>query len=322
MLNKLLTLILAVVLVPAAQADGRTAAHNLFSNLGRSRASLSVNEATALVAPTLVRGMYSISNPQGHFIGFTNELGTLFGDLRGLSVVPTNGGPVRRVGLDEIGDLRQEVVDAIDYDKLVRLSYGDGGGRRILVFSALDCPLCRAFEESMRRMGGEANTTFFVVPSSLMSSAQGGRPTWDAAARIWCAEDAGASWRAYWATRTVPQPRQCRFDGRTAELAAQQLREILQAVGISVSGTPQFVREDGQLVRNNPAMDAAYLANTFGAAGAPQVAQHQARWLTAVVDTSFQPQPIGTGQAAPQQQNHPASHKSGLSALKGLLGSR
>lgn len=268
-----------------AFADGHSAVHNLFSNLTRARASLNVDEASVRVSPTLVRGVYSLANPQGGFIGFTNESGTLFGDYRGLNVVSTSGARPRPLNPAENAEVRAEVVAAIDYDKLPKLSFGNGGGRRLLMFSAVDCPACKVFEDGMRRNAAGLNSTIYVVPSSLQPISQGGSKSWQTVSRLWCADDAGTAWRSFWATRDVPQSRQCQFaEPRAAEASEQQLKEILRAVGVKVDGTPQIVREDGSLIADVPNLSPSYVSATFGPAGVPQPSMKPMRWLTASVD--------------------------------------
>ncbi len=325
--TKAIGLLLAALASSSVLADGRSAAHNLFSNLARARASIGVNEATTLVGPTLVKGIYSLTNQQGRFVGFTNEAGTLFGDSRGFNFVAPNGSQPRPLNLGEIADLRGEVVAAIDIDKLPKITHGDGGGRRLVMFSAVDCPFCKVFEDNMRKQAADLNSTLYVVPSSLQKINQGGAQQWQAVSRIWCADDAGAAWQGFWASRTIPQPRQCRFaDPRVAELAEQQLRDVLMAVGVRVVGTPQFVREDGTIIVNKTEMNSAYIASTFGPAGAPQPNTKPVRWLTASADDSFQMQPVG-GQPVyqqpapqqPQQQKQQFGINDALN-LKKLLG--
>jgi hypothetical protein len=299
---------LAAIVSTPAWADGRSAAHNLFTNLTRAQASLSVNEANAQVGPTLVRGVYVLMNQQGRFVGFTNEAGTLFGDSRGFNVVSPNGAQPRPLALDETNDLRAEVMSAIDYDKLPKMVYGNGGGRSLLLFSAIDCPYCKKAEEGLQKSSGRIDTTLYVVPSSLQKIAEGGLQQWQIVSRIWCGNDPAVAWHAYWSSHTVPPVRSCPFsDPRAAEAAAEFLRGILQAVGARGSGVPAFVREDGQNLQANPSLA------TLGPAGVPQPSSKPSRWLTASADDSFQTQPVG-GQ--PQQ---PRQTKFGIQDLKKLF---
>jgi hypothetical protein len=291
----LLGFLLAVLAAGTAFADGRSAAHNLFVNLARAHASLSVNETTALVSPTLVKGIYSLSNQQRQFVGFTNESGTIFGDFRGFNVVPSNGAQPHPMPLDQVNDLREEVIASIDYDKLPKVTHGNGGGRRLVMFSAVDCPPCKVFESSMSKYDAGLDSTFYVVPSSLQKINQGGFRQWQAVSRIWCADDPGAAWQMYWDTHSIPQARQCRFaDPRIAEMAAQQLSEILRAVGVSVTGTPKIVREDGTLIRIEADMDSGFILTSFGPSSAPPPRNLKPmHWLTASADDNFQTQSVG-----------------------------
>lgn len=283
--GKVASFILAVLAPNLVFADGQSAVHNLFSNLARSQARLNVTEATAVATPTLVRGIYRMSSQQGIFVGYINESGTLFGDYRGLNVVPTNGARLRALSASESAEVRAEVVAAIEYEKLPKLVYGDGGNRRLLIFSAVDCPSCKMFEDSMRRYGGSLNSTFYVVPASLQPIAQGGGKAWQTVSRIWCATDAGVAWKSFWANRSVPQARQCQFaEPSDAEAADQQLKEILRSVGIQIDGTPQIVREDGSFIADVPNLSPAYVAATFGPTGAPRQKNGSVRWLSAGAD--------------------------------------
>ncbi|WP_084267471.1 thioredoxin fold domain-containing protein [Azohydromonas lata] len=267
--------------VGSALADGRSAVHNLFSNLARSNANLGVTETSAVASPTLVRGIYRMTNQQGVFVGYINESGTLFGDYRGLNVVPNNGARLRALTATESAEVRAEVLAAIEYEKLPKLTYGDGGNRRLLIFSAVDCPSCKVFEDGMRKYGANLNSTFYVVPASLQPIAQGGGKAWQTVSRIWCASDAGAAWKSFWSTRSVPQARQCQFtEPSVAESADQQLKEILRSVGIQVNGTPQIVLEDGSFIADVPNLSPAYVAATFGSFGARQQVTGSVRWLS------------------------------------------
>ena len=282
MLSKFLIAIAGVFFAMSASADGQSAARKLFANLDKAKASLSINGANAVVSPTLVKGIYSLSSQQGRFVGFTNEAGTLFGDSRGFTAVGLNGEQPRPLNPSEVHDLRSEVMAAINYDRLPRIVYGDGGGRRLVLFSAVDCSFCKIFEDTMGKQSAGLNSTFFVVPASLQKIAHGGDKGWQVVSRIWCAKDAGAAWQGFWATRTVPsQAGQCSFNApAVAEVAVQQLRDILQAVAVRVTSTPQVVREDGTVIANKPAMSTQYVVSTFGPLGPqPANAKPASIWL-------------------------------------------
>lgn len=264
-----------------AHADAPSASHSFFSNLARAGSALSVNEQTAKIEPTLVRGMYAMYDGGGRFVGYINEPGTLFGDFRGLSVISGTAVKARPMTPDEVLDLRAEVMNGIDYDKLIKVSYGDGGGRRQLVFSAVDCGYCKKFEQAMASNGDKLNTTFYVVPSSLRPYNNGGAAAWQTVSSIWCADDKTAAWKAYWSTLKAPAQRQCALDPQAAARAQHQLEEILGVTGVNITATPTFVREDGSMLHNKANMDLAYMNQTFGREAAPPVKVKAQQWLVA-----------------------------------------
>lgn len=263
-------LVLALGSAQAALADGGSAIHSLFSNLAKAKAGLgAVNEGNAQAQPTLVKGIYAIRSAQGQFVGYTNDAGTLFGDSRGFSVVSVDGAPPRRMNAAEVAELRQDVVSHVDYDKLIKVSYGDGGGRRLLMFSAVDCVHCKAFEESIARVKSQVSTTFFVIPASLNPDPQS--QGWQVVSRIWCSEDKSGAWLAYWNRHAVPAAAaQCEFQPRVAPRAYNDLISVFKAVGVRVVGTPNVVREDGAIVPTRDRFDAATAQALFGEQAAPR----------------------------------------------------
>lgn len=274
-------LLMAALASSPTWADGSSSAHNLFANLARANKSVGLNDSTAVVSSTWVRGMYAISNQQGAFVGYVNEAGTLLGDSRGFNVVSTSGAPPRPMTLDEVAELRAEVMNGIDYEKLVKVPYGDGGRRKIILFTSIDCPVCKNLEEAFQKHKNGMNTTFYVVPSSLQKISNGGLQAWQAVSRIWCAEDNGAAWTAFWASRALPQPRQCQFsEPRTAETAFGALTDILKSVNIKRNGVPAFIREDGVLLSKGSSEFEAL----FHPVAKPQINQKPARWLVASTD--------------------------------------
>lgn len=314
---------LGLILILASSmsfADGRLATRNLFKNLSTSGSNIGIAESGTQVSPTLVNGIYLLTNQQGRFIGFINEAGTLYGDSNGFMVIPTNGEQPRAMSPSEVADLRADVLASIDYNHLPKITYGDGGGRRLVMFSAIDCPACKFFEDSMQKFGGNMNTTIYVVPLSLRNIASGGLQQWQTVSRIWCAENSSTAWKDYWASKTIPQPRQCRFsDPQVAESSKQQLMDILKSIGIRVTATPQFVREDGYVINSKPDIDIAYMNSVFGSAGMPQVNTKPTRWLMAGSADGLQTQPVD-GQTTTQQSRQKIGINDALMNLKKMLG--
>lgn len=314
-----IALTLATLVSGAALADGRSATHNLFANMSRAGASISnFNENNVLVSPTLVKGMYALTDQQGRLVGYVNEAGTLYGDSRGFTVVSINGAQPRPLAPAEAKDLRFEIMSAIDYDKLPKITHGNGGGRQVLMFSAVDCPYCKTLEDNMRKESGGLNSTIYVVPSSLQNLAQGGLQQWQTVSRIWCAENAGPAWQAFWASHAVPQQRQCAFaDPQIAQRAGRQLKDMLKAVGTDVYGTPVLIREDGVTLRIQNKMNAAEIVALLGPSGAPAPNNAEPRWL-ASVDNSFQAQAVN-GQPMVQQPGAQPAQQNGKVNLNEVL---
>ncbi|MGZ3241327.1 MAG: hypothetical protein ACXWJK_13645, partial [Burkholderiaceae bacterium] len=180
-----------------------------------------------------------------NFRAFINEAGTIFGTAAGWTRVAPN------VGLNpiEVAELRSELLANIDTDKLIKVQYGDGGGRRMILFSAVDCVHCQRFEHSVSKMAANLNTTFYVFPLSLqpMTTSQG-QVNWQTAATIWCSPQNSVAWLAYWKDPVPIGNQYCGLTGRQTAKAFDYLRGLLSSVGIKVQGTPEVVREDGKVM--------------------------------------------------------------------------
>ncbi len=279
MKKRLLIAVLAALASASALADGRSAAQSLFANLERAGQDIGASAANTFAAPTLVRGMYALSDPQGKFIGYANEAGTLFGDSRGFNGLAPGGSGFRPLTPPEAADLRREMVVNIDKGKLITTRYG-AGQKRLFMFSAIDCPACRKVEAQLAKAGAKENTTFLVVPSSLQSSEQ----QWQKVANIWCASDSERAWKTYWATGATPAAGACPVaDGKIAERVSSHLWGMLKGAGLALHGTPAYVREDGLLL-------------TKETLDLPAQPAKPAYWL-AGADTGgaddFLPQPVG-----------------------------
>jgi len=291
------------MLAPPAQADGRSATHNLLANMARANRSLGITENNSRAVPTLVRGMYILNDSKGDFVGIINEAGTIYGDAQGFQVFTTNGSPPRKMNSEELSDLRLEVMGAIEYDKLIKVTYGDGGGRKQVLFSAVDCSFCQRFEQEFSKNGRGVNTTFYVLPSSLQELKGAGAAKWQTASRLWCAENGAAAWKKYWSTLDAAPGRTCEFDPKSAEQSGLNLKRILAGVGARVHGTPSILREDGSILNNEVNMDFAYMNKAFGSDGLPKLAAaKQPQWLVAAADNAGDAQQPAAAQTGEQQQ--------------------
>ncbi len=229
----------------AALADGPMAARSLYANLALAGKKLKVSEQDALVARTLVRGMYRVEDAKGEFVTFVNEDGTLYGDRHGLYAFPKQGAAPRRMAGEQLAAFRLEVVNAVDRDLLILSVHGNGGNREsTLLFSGKDCPACHTLEKDLEQT--RYNGMFYIVPSPRTTVEGEDLEEWQSVAKVWCAKDRGRAWRDYMANKPVPTAKPCAFsDAGVAQKAWLNLYSILRNTGLTVTGFPGFVYEDG-----------------------------------------------------------------------------
>ena len=276
---------LACLATGVVLADGATATRNLLANLAAGGQDIAIRLPDIYVSPTLVRGMYALSTAQGRLVGFTNEAGTLFGAAKGFNAQPRAGASFRPLTREESAGLRREMAAKIDKRQLITVRYG-AGKQEFFMFSAIDCPACKAIEDELRSAKSE-NTTFYVIPSSLQKlSSQRGTQQWRKVAAIWCAPEAGQAWKRYWANGAVPPPNACPVaEPGAAARAHNQLWGMLQGAGVALIGTPSYLRMDGTKF-------------TAESTGTSREVAAPVRWLMdsdAVEPLDFQPRPAAGG---------------------------
>jgi hypothetical protein len=232
--------LLAALTAAPVFADGQSAVNNFYANLARGGQRLDVKISDTTVTPTLVRGMYRMETIQGKFLGYTNEAGTLLGSGSYFEGLPPGARQFRKLTTEERGYLRREAVSNIDKSRLIKARYGNGQ-RSVFLFSAIDCPASKHGEELLRKNGNQYNATFYIIPTSLNN----GVPQGQKVAKLWCAANSGDAWKKYWVSGTIPAAGQCPFsDYKIAKEAQEDLRAILNGLGLAVKGYPSYIRED------------------------------------------------------------------------------
>jgi hypothetical protein len=308
--------LLSAAVTTNAYADERTAAANLTTNM--ARAGRSFNSGELMGRPTPVRGMYAIVDRTGETITYTNEAGTIMADPTSFTVLGP-GRISRPMTPDEQKDMRAEFMANLDYSKLIKNVYGNGGGRKLLMFSALDCGYCKKLEDALARNARTLNTTFYVVPTSLQGISQGGLPTMQAVTNIWCAPNSGDAWRNFWSKRVVPQERSCRLTPQSAETEYDQIRSIFDRTGEARSGVPRVLNEEGIAIPASFDMNAASAAALYGPGARPgQAVQKAAYWIPSEAEAVVQMQALAA-QAPVQQQQQQPGQQSGKINTKDLL---
>jgi hypothetical protein len=302
---------------PNACADGASAARYMFANMERANRTYNVNAAEVVVEATPVRGMYAIYTRQGRLVSLTNEAGTVTGDGHGLDVMDPGGAAPRRMTAAEQADYRAEVMANIDFDKLIKVTYGNGGGRKLVMFSALDCGYCRKLEDTLAKNARTLDSTFYVMPGSLRGVRNGGLAALQSVSRIWCAPNNGAAWKNFWSKQAVPPERTCGITPATVEHDELLFKHVLGAAGIPINGVPTVLNENGDRVSYSYDLNAASAAAAFGPDVRPQaVAAKPAFWIVSPGEAGAQQQ-IALAQAP--QRAQPPQQQSGKISGKDLL---
>ena len=272
-MNRLLTAlcIVASLFGGSVRADANGAARAYFDHRERLHYDNSARSTSVARADTLVNGVYRLEDrASGRFIALITERGDLKGDSEGWSRV----GPEGQIPLTdtELAQLRAEVMRSVAWDKLIEDRYGRGGGRRLILISAVNCPFCKNMEANLARLAASLDTTFYVLTSSLapLSDDGVGLRTWQQAASLRCARDAGTAWRSFWANHSLPNGKGgCAVDAVAAQRSYRNFGVVMASIGTKVTGTPAVIREDGTKLSVPPDLDLAYATATYGPAGLP-----------------------------------------------------
>ena len=280
-LSKAAWLLFGLATAANATASSDQALRLFMGNTTRAGLSFDgVTPANARVVPTLVNNLYELY-ANGKWITYFNESGNLFLDGTQFRVLLKDVRKGRLLSQEEREQLLGEVMEHLEWNKLVKVQYGTGGGRRIIERSALDCSICRMVETGLRMDSASLNTTFYIIPASLRPISQGAEPTWHNVANIWCAQDRTQAWGAYWISHAVPNQAQCEWSAQSAEEASEALADIFDKLGVrDVNSTPLFIAEDGQRIYLKFPLKPGGLDEKFGAKARPESLSAAHKWLT------------------------------------------
>jgi hypothetical protein len=272
---------LAVIACSTQAADDSVTAR-LFANMAASQLTFGLHVQEVGAQPTPVAGLYEVTERRnGQLVAYTNEAGTLYGDSRGFRALQATGD--RPLTAEEGAALRREILAKLDPSFLIRVTYGNGGGRQILLRSAVDCRGCQMLETQLASNATELSTTFLVLPSSLAPiDAPDGPARWEQAAQLLCAVDSGQAWKTYWKSQIVPTGADCKHGGKALATAARQIDDLLLATGERVSAVPKLYAENGTSV---PAIQqdkhAQHIDTFYGPRGRPAESNAtQPLWLS------------------------------------------
>jgi len=160
------------------------------------------------VRESLIAGFYGINTSPSE-IGprfFMDQSLTVHGNT--FTGYSHNAGNRRSQDLypQEAQELFLSMLTALKKERLPTYKFGDGS-REVLLFTAYDCPSCRALEKNLLQQAKQLNVTVYLVPLAL-------RYEVDASSRIpvqnlVCATDREAAWQNLILKRAIPPAMRC-----------------------------------------------------------------------------------------------------------------
>lgn len=130
-------------------------------------------------------------------------------------------------------EIRQELIDGIDYGKLI--SYGPEDSEfEIIVFTDVDCGYCRRLHQQVE----EYNDAGIRINYAAFPRAGTGSETFRKMTSVWCSDDKQAAMDLAKGGGT-PEPAEC-------DAPVSEQYQLGQAVG--VTGTPALVTPGGDLI--------------------------------------------------------------------------
>ena len=139
----------------------------------------------------------------------------------------------RNISQARLNQLQAVKWDSLPFNYALKTVKGKGE-RKLAVFSDVDCPYCRKFEEELKKVDNITVYTFLYPIEGLHPKAV------QMSKQIWCAPDRNKAWDSYISNGSVPNN-----DGKCANPVDETI-----ALGqrLKVSGTPTLIFTNGQRV--------------------------------------------------------------------------
>lgn len=203
-------------------------------------AGLSKRPAGALSAtPSPVKYLWVVRDTKDGSVLVVNDAGNLVLQPNG-SVIDLASRQVV-VGSDTISKIRAEVLKGISPELTLNYKMGNGEGRNVVLWTAVDCPSCVVLERGMDSYTRGMNGIIRIVPTSLA-------PTHETTlSQIWCSENPASAWEKWMKEAKVVNSNK-KVGGAGCEKAAKMgddLGVVLRSAGFPVFGTPSFIYENG-----------------------------------------------------------------------------
>lgn len=177
--------------------------------LARAREALTaaLREPISAIKPTVIRGVYGLYTdgqtrgmPRA-FINFHAESDYVGNTKTGYYSFRTSA-LGQNLPADRAQALYTDMVNSFDLATLPQLRFGNGT-RKVLLFTAQDCPACRELDEVIARAAKQLDVTIYVVPTALDYSA---KSTQEALRAVLCAADKSGAWMKYLKGQRLPSP--------------------------------------------------------------------------------------------------------------------
>lgn len=188
---------------------------------------------------TLVSGIYAFWSSPKTLPFLTNENATILSENGGTSWKYVAAGLPELNGADTAA-LRGALISNARLGEMVSQRYGKGQ-RKLIYFTAFDCPYCNRFEQGLRNLKN-ANATLYAIPSNLDSD----DPVRSEVVRsLWCSNTSWAEWEKFAQTRKIA-PEKLRTDtSRCSPLRTSKQSWLLHRMLRGNTAVPFFIANDG-----------------------------------------------------------------------------
>ncbi|OIQ97604.1 putative thiol:disulfide interchange protein DsbC precursor [mine drainage metagenome] len=182
---------------PPAHADNATLLTQLRANL---------SEKPSSVRESLLPGLYGVYFNSSEPRTFVDRQFTYIGNQVTGYMYLSGSRRGQDLTAQESQQLFRDFLAAIPRAKLIVYHFGTGR-RVVFLFTAYDCPNCRALEREFLRKAKTLNATIYLIPTSLQYSNDiRAKPLLRS---VLCAADPAAAWKALILKRQTPVAEQC-----------------------------------------------------------------------------------------------------------------
>ena len=203
-------------------------------------AGLSKRPADSFVAsPSPVKYLWVVRDKKDGSVLVINDAGNLVLQPNG-SVIDLVSRQVV-VGNDTISKIRAEVLKGISPEMTLNYKMGNGEGRNVVLWTAVDCPSCVILERGLDSFTNGMNGVIRIVPTMLAPMHE------TTLSQIWCSDDPAVAWEKWMKESKLvgPSKKGGSVGCEKAAKMGDDLGVVLRSAGFPVYGTPSFIYENG-----------------------------------------------------------------------------